>query len=224
MSRNKTWFATWVAAGCSLAVILTIGAGSAATAATPPSPAPSAAVAAAMQALTTAPAQSVIDAIPADFVSIMGYWPVVVDSMAVNPAGGCSSPIPLPAEFDSSCKAHDLGYDLLRYASATGVTVDSQWRRDIDSQLSTSMRQACAGSTNVFTHRSCTTAASVAALAVDINSVRQGYAAPVPEPALPLIAGGSAALVIMSGIPLFGRKMRLPDRMFTRTSYGTVTA
>ena len=60
--------------------------------------------------------------LPADFTKVSGREPVHMKApdgtvRAVHPGGGCSSPWGA-TEWDYSvgCKAHDLGYDLLRYA------------------------------------------------------------------------------------------------------------
>ncbi|WP_245553241.1 alpha/beta-hydrolase family protein [Nocardia veterana] len=120
-------------------------------------------------------------AVPADFAATQGYRPVQLDGTAVDPGGECSSPIRLPAEFDTACKAHDLGYDLLRYAESHGRPLGPWARRAIDNALETRMFDACAARTDVVARLRCTTMATVATAAVDLNSRRQNYAAPMPE-------------------------------------------
>ncbi|WP_258081659.1 alpha/beta hydrolase [Nocardia nova] len=119
--------------------------------------------------------------IPADFAATQGYRPVQLAGMPVDPSGECSSPIPLPAEFDTACKAHDLGYDLLRYAEVHGHPLGAWARRAIDNALATRMFAACDTRDDLFARARCTTMASVATAAVDLNSRRQNYAAPMPE-------------------------------------------
>ncbi len=75
--------------------------------------------------------------------TVMGYRPTVVDGMLVNPDGACSSPIPLPSEFDTACKSHDLGYDLLRYAHLNGGDLGTWARTEIDAQLDRRLHDAC---------------------------------------------------------------------------------
>ncbi|MEU6560483.1 alpha/beta-hydrolase family protein [Nocardia nova] len=118
---------------------------------------------------------------PADFTASQGYRPVEVDGMPVDPGGQCSSPIPLPDEFDTACKAHDLGYDLLRYAELHGHPLGSWARRAVDAALEQHMFDACATRTATLARLQCDAMAAIATGAVDINSRRQNYAAPMPE-------------------------------------------
>ncbi|WP_327150314.1 hypothetical protein [Nocardia sp. NBC_01329] len=138
-------------------------------------PAPAAA---AVRALT-APGTSA--EIPADFRAVAGYIPARADGMLVAPHGSCSSPVPLPAEFDSACKAHDLGYDLLRYADHTGAPLGPWARRDLDHALAERMRTACGGRPDPLPRTRCAAMAEVAAAAVALNSMRQDYGVPVVE-------------------------------------------
>ena len=119
--------------------------------------------------------------IPADFGTSQGYLPVEVNGVPVDPGGQCSSPIPLPAEFDAACKAHDLGYDLLRYAEVHGNPLGPWARRAVDAALEQRMFDACATRGGTLTRLRCDTMATVATSAVDLNSRRQNYAAPMPE-------------------------------------------
>ncbi|NKY59978.1 hypothetical protein [Nocardia flavorosea] len=119
--------------------------------------------------------------LPDDFGAVTGYRPTVVDGILVAPQGSCSSPIPLPAEFDTACKAHDLGYDLLRYAQHSGHPLGGWARRDLDRALADRMLSACRHRQDPMARTSCTTLAGIAAAAVDLNSRRQGYGAPVVE-------------------------------------------
>ncbi|WP_245921506.1 alpha/beta-hydrolase family protein [Nocardia nova] len=118
---------------------------------------------------------------PADFAATQGYRPVQLAGMPVDPSGECSSPIPLPTEFDTACKAHDLGYDLLRYAADRGHPLGPWARRAVDNALETRMFAACDTRNDLLARARCTTMASVATAAVDLNSRRQNYAAPMPE-------------------------------------------
>ena len=203
MNRNTSRILMCIAAA-TVAVTATTGAAS-----HPPSaPDRSGPVAAAVRALVTEPADEATRAIPVEFASVMGYRPIVLDDMAENPHGDCSSPVPLPPEFESACKAHDLGYDLIRYAATTGTAVDPQWRRAIDAQLEHRMHAACSERTDDGSRRTCNVAASVAAVAVDVNSWRQSFGAPVAEPALPITLGGAAGVRIVLSAILAGRFLR----------------
>jgi len=119
--------------------------------------------------------------IPTDFAAVSGYTPVQVDGVLVNPNGDCSAPVPLPPEFDTACKAHDLGYDLLRYAAHGGAPLQPWARQAIDRNLDQRMQQACTERTEPLAQTHCQAMAEVAATAVDLNSRRQGYGVPVVE-------------------------------------------
>ncbi len=119
--------------------------------------------------------------IPPDFVASFGYRPSAVDGLVVNPRGDCSSPVTLPTEFDTACKAHDLGYDLLRYADQRGEPLGPWARQALDATLDRQMHQACATRVDPFSRARCDAMASIANTAVDLNSRRQDYGAPVVE-------------------------------------------
>ncbi|WP_433593426.1 hypothetical protein [Nocardia sp. CA-145437] len=121
-------------------------------------------------------------AIPDDFAAAAGYRPVVEAGMLLDPEGDCSSPIPLPAEFDLACKSHDLGYDLLRYAAAHGQPLGPWARRSVDAALEQRMHAACAAREDAISRTRCQVMATIAATAVDLNSIRQNYGSPVYEP------------------------------------------
>ncbi|WP_063048561.1 hypothetical protein [Nocardia arthritidis] len=125
-----------------------------------------------------------LTAIPADFVASFGYRPSTMDGLLVNPRGDCSSPVTLPVEFDTACKAHDLGYDLLRYADRRGEPLGPWARQALDATLDRQMHQACAARVDSFSRARCDAMASIANTAVDLNSRRQDYGAPVVEPLL----------------------------------------
>ncbi len=118
--------------------------------------------------------------LPAGFAAEHGYRPVVVNGLLVDPDGACSSPVSLPAEFVPACQAHDLGYDLLRYADDRGRPLGPWARQAIDAALDRRMHAACHHRHGVARAR-CHVMATVADAAVDLNSRRQNYAAPRPE-------------------------------------------
>lgn len=163
--------AATAAAGFAAAVSLL----SAAPAADAAGPAPAAA---AVRALTT---PGTVTAIPADFRAVAGYTPARVDGMLVAPQGSCSSPVPLPAEFETACRAHDLGYDLLRYADRTGAPLGPWARQELDRTLAERMHTACAQRPELLPRARCAVMAEVAEIAVDLNSMRQDYGVPVVE-------------------------------------------
>lgn len=111
----------------------------------------------------------------ADLADSLGYVPVPALGVAANDAGGCSSPVPLPAEFEPACRVHDLGYDLLRVAHRHGAEIPPGLRIDLDSMLGQQMRDSC------NEDLPCMAMAEIAHTAVHVNTVRQGYGAPVSE-------------------------------------------
>lgn len=120
-------------------------------------------------------------AIPRDFATYSGYEPVVRQGVLVAPDGNCSSPVELPPEFETACMAHDLGYDLLRYADRTGAPLGPWARQALDRMLNLHMHQACETHTEPVVRTRCETMAEIAATAVDLNSRRQHYGVPVVE-------------------------------------------
>lgn len=119
------------------------------------------------------------------------YEPTVENGVLVNPTGDCSSPIPLPTEFDTACKAHDLGYDLIRYGSATGDPAALRLRQELDGSLRQSMHDSCRSRTGIGARSICYLMSEVASATVALNSWRQGYRNPDPEPALPFLLAGT---------------------------------
>jgi len=130
--------------------------------------------------LTTTDLASDAAVVPDDFTAVIGYRPRVEGGMLVNPSGACSSPVPLPAEFDTACKAHDLGYDLLRYAHVSGGDLGGWARGALDAQLDRRMHEAC--DARERDRAACFAMANTATTAVALNSRRQGYGVPIDEP------------------------------------------
>ncbi len=124
-------------------------------------------------------AASWIDALPAGITGALGYRPVVVDGLPSDPAGDCSSPVPLPQSFTPACLTHDLGYDLLRVADADGESIPRGVRPALDRQLAARMEGACTG--EGLRYAGCRVMAGVADAAVTANSWRQNDGAPVKE-------------------------------------------
>ena len=120
-------------------------------------------------------------ALPADFAAGAGYRPVVENGLLVDPVGDCSSPIQLPGEFTGACKAHDLGYDLLRYAEQRQQPLQPWARQAIDATLQRRMHAACDMRPDTAARARCDVLATVATTGVDLNSRRQNYATPDPE-------------------------------------------
>ena len=173
-----------------LAVVAPIA--SAGTVGEPP-PIENHAAGAAIAAITNEDAARAVAAIPADFASTMGYRPTISQAMVVNPNGACSSPVTLPSEFDTACKAHDLGYDLLRYADRSGHQLGPWARKSVDAQLDQRMHTACDDRIGDTARAGCFAMADIATTAVNANSWRQAYVSPRPELPVKLIAQGAVA-------------------------------
>ncbi len=155
----------------------------------------------AVDALLHTTPRAALHAMPEGFAASAGYRPAVADGMLVNPAGGCSSPVPLPAAFSGACQAHDLGYDLLRYADAEGAPLGPWARRGLDAQLAERLHDACDPR-----DAACVAAADTAATAVGVNSWRQDYGVPVQEDVgLYALGGvGAAGAVFAAGSGTLG--------------------
>lgn len=113
-------------------------------------------------------------AMPRDFAARFGYTPVLVDGRPVNPNGDCSSPVPLPDRFTDGCRAHDLGYDLLRYADAVGHPAGAWARAALDRKLIDDMHATC-------DDLACDAAAETARTGLAMNTWRQRSGPPVRE-------------------------------------------
>lgn len=137
-----------------------------------PAGAESKAAATAVRLLTGPRHRAALDALPADFAAVMGYRPVVVDGYPINPSGDCSSPIPLPGQFEILCKSHDFGYDLLRYADHAGTPLGPWARESLDALLISRMHAACADPL-------CSAAADLSRIGLAANTWRQSGGPPV---------------------------------------------
>lgn len=168
-----------------------------------------AATQASVAALVSQPADRAVLAVPTGFAASRGYRPAVRGGMLLDPRGGCSSPVPLPASFTPGCQRHDLGYDLLRHAAVVGHPLPGSARRAIDDQLDTTMRASCSvgdhARPSTAARMRCTAWAEVAMAAVRINSWRQGWSVPGRESVASVAEGtgavgaASAASVLLVG-------------------------
>ncbi len=159
---------------------------------------PSRPAADAVHALVALPPHAVLHRLPSDFAAINGYRPQIRHGHAVDPTGGCSSPVPLPREFDPICRQHDLGYDLLRTADATGGTLPAEARHTLDRQFSAETHRACRERTSAVRRAECGVWADVATGAVEFNSWRQHWSTPSAETPVSLTAIVAASLCVIS--------------------------
>lgn len=160
----------------------------------------------AIQMLVSGTAEEGLAAVPEDFAAVHGYAPTVEDGRLVRADGDCSSPVPLPEEFEPACRQHDYGYDLLRYAAQTGEPLGRWARGAIDDQFADSLGGLCdAGRSGA----SCRRMSIVAVTGVRLNSLRQGDG--VPEESVltqAALATSAVGLLGVSGATLPGRRRR----------------
>ena len=125
-----------------------------------------------------------------DFEAEVGYSPIVVDGVLVDPSGECPTPGGVgPASFETACMAHDFRYDVLRYADAKRSPLEPLARFEADRLLYEDILHTCR------TVR-CEASAALYFVAVSANSLRQGYQAPVEEPAIPWLLLTMVVLVV----------------------------
>ncbi|KAA2254304.1 hypothetical protein F0L68_30745 [Solihabitans fulvus] len=147
---------------------------------------------------------------PADFVSVQGTVPKTVRGpdgtlRAINPGGGCSGPAGDTAwDFSVICEAHDLGYDLLRYAEHQGQQLGPDARRRLDDRLTADMRARCDGNPR-GSLAECHAVADVYTAGLVVNSWRQRWGPPRHEPAISW-AVGIAAIVLLLMARMPGRR------------------
>jgi hypothetical protein len=150
--------------------------------------------------------------LPADFTKVSGREPVHMKApdgtvRAVHPGGGCSSPWG-DTEWDYSvgCKAHDLGYDLLRYAEAKGQPLSPDLRERLDDRLSRDMHAQCRYNPR-GSPQACEVVASIYTMGLVVNSWHQRWGPPRNEPVGPWsIAMVVIMLLIVVRAPGIARK------------------
>lgn len=157
-------------------------------------------------------------AAPADFAKVMGYTPVVAKLAdgrvrSINPDGYCSVPGEgRPFAFDTACRAHDYGYDLLRYANRRGEPLAENARAEIDARLVADLDSQCDQTTTGSQYAACTATAEVFAAGVQFNSWRQMYAPPIDSSGIPRTSG-LVLLVIIAGLAAAHRVVRRRRRV-----------
>ncbi|PZF79565.1 phospholipase A2 [Jiangella anatolica] len=148
-------------------------------------------------------------ALPADFAAVMGYRPVAVTEPdgsvhLTDPDGGCSWLGDTTYDFGRACRSHDLGYDLLRYATVKGGELGPWARRAVDDRFAADLRARCAA---VDGGAGCAALARVTAGAVGFNSWRQGYGNPGDEAVWPYLV--SAVLIAGAAVgPSIAQRFR----------------
>ncbi len=141
----------------------------------------------AVAALAASPAgQDPLAAVPADFPSVMGYTPAPLRMAGgtvrlAKPTGACSAPGGAPFGFEQVCKVHDYGYDLLRYADATGQHLTAEARRQLDAMFDHDLHARCQATRQGLARMGCHLVAEGFTAAVAVNSWRQHYGNPARE-------------------------------------------
>ena len=133
--------------------------------------------------------------VPESFEDDLGYRPVWVDGTLVHPLGACSTPGGVgPDSFETACRVHDFGYDILRYAERRGTRIGPWARFDLDRHLYGDLLKVCDTAT-------CRATATLYYAAVTLNSIRQGYVAPTDEPTVPW-AAAAVGVVGLAAAPI----------------------
>ena len=136
--------------------------------------------------------------LPADFTKVSGREPVHMKApdgttRAVHPGGGCSSPWGATRwDYSVGCKAHDLGYDLLRYAAARGQPLSPELRERLDDRLSKDMHAQCHYNPR-DSAGACEAVADIYTAGLVVNSWHQRWGPPRNEPVGPW----SVAMVVI---------------------------
>jgi hypothetical protein len=156
--------------------------------------------------------------VPTGFADVMGYQPVTArladgELRSINPDGSCSVPGKgRPFAFDIACKAHDFGYDLLRYAERRGEPLGEEARAAIDARLVADLRSQCDSTTTGSEYAACAATVDVFAAGVGFNSWRQMSGPPVDTSGLVRTAG----LFLLGVVLLLVVPARVVRRMLLR--------
>ena len=119
------------------------------------------------------------------FREVMGYAPAAARLAgsgmvrSIKPTGSCSSLLgATPFDFSLACKAHDLGYDLLRFASRSRNPAGPAARQLLDAQFERDLHAQCVATQHGAARTACDTLAAAYAGGAKLNSWRQRYGAP----------------------------------------------
>lgn len=172
----------------------------------------------AVAAMANPTTKSPLPEFPADFTAVVHRTPVVVTApdgttRAVDPNGGCSGPAgDTEWDFGTGCKAHDLGYDLLRYAEHKGRPLGQEARKALDARLAEDMHTQCDLNPRGNAGR-CHATAQLYTAGLEFNSWRQRWGPPGHEPVLAW-GFGSAVVVflLVARLPQPPRPPRSPHR------------
>lgn len=153
--------------------------------------------------------------LPADFTAVERVVPGRLRApdgtmRAVHVDGGCSTPMGddnTKWDYSVGCKAHDLGYDLLRYAEKKGHPLPSDLRRRLDDQLSRDMHKQCELNPQNSAGM-CQVVADVYTLGLVVNSWHQRWGPPRAEPISSWAVGLVVVVMLLAGRPPWSRSRR----------------
>lgn len=153
--------------------------------------------------------------LPADFTAVEKVVPGRMRApdgtmRAVHVDGGCSTPWGdenTRWDYSVGCKAHDLGYDLLRYAEKKGHPLPADLRRRLDDQLSRDMHKQCELNPQ-DSAGTCDVVASVYTVGLVVNSWHQRWGPPRAEPIPSWAVGLVVVMFLLAARPPWGRRRR----------------
>lgn len=157
--------------------------------------------------------------LPADFTAVEKVVPGRLRApdgtmRAVHVDGGCSTPMGdenTRWDYSVGCKAHDLGYDLLRYAEKKGHPLPADLRRRLDDQLSRDMHKQCELNPQ-NSAGTCRIVADVYTAGLVVNSWHQRWGPPRAEPISSWAVGLIVVVMLLAGRPPWSRLRRsAPD-------------
>ncbi|CAM3322650.1 phospholipase A2 [Kibdelosporangium persicum] len=153
--------------------------------------------------------------LPADFSAVERVVPGRMRApdgtmRAVHVDGGCSTPLGdenTRWDYSVGCKAHDLGYDLLRYAEKKGHPLPADLRRRLDDQLSRDMHKQCELNPQ-NSAGACRMVADIYTVGLVVNSWHQRWGPPRAEPISSWAVGLLVVVFLLAGRPPWSRFRR----------------
>jgi hypothetical protein len=151
--------------------------------------------------------------LPRDFVAVEKVSPGHLrapdgTTRAVHTDGGCSTPWGdenTRWDFSVGCKAHDLGYDLLRYAEKKGRPLPADLRHRLDDQLSRDMHRQCVLNPQESAG-TCEAVASLYTVGLVVNSWHQRWGPPRAEPISSWVVGLLVVIFLLAARPPWRRR------------------
>lgn len=127
--------------------------------------------------------QAMLGLVPADYDEVMGYRPVIEsingEASLARADGQCSGPGTLPFDMEPTCRGHDLGYDLMRYAAAVAAPLGAWARPRIDQWWYDEMHLRCRIGHSGAAEIACHTQIYAIEAMVSTNTWREGEGPPL---------------------------------------------